>query len=81
MVDEGTEDSRFEALGPASGSGSPDLDEESLGVGDERAISLDLAMQVVEALAVGLDAEARDRPDHLAEEPHDGADIVEDGAQ
>ena len=50
-------------------------------MGDERAVALDLVVQRAELVAVALDREAGDDPDHEAQEVDDRADVVEDGAQ
>src|SRR3984885_5125229 len=64
---------------PASGLAS--LDQDPLGVRHERPLSLDLLVQPPEPVPVSLHGEARHGPEHLPQEVHDRADIVEDHPQ
>src|SRR5690606_29140450 len=50
-------------------------------VGHERALGLHQLVQLAQPVAVGVHREARDEPDHLAQEPHHRADVVELHAQ
>src|SRR6185437_748511 len=60
--------------------GSAGLDEHSRRVRDERTLGLDPLVQLDQPVTVALHAEVRHRPDHLAQEVDDGADVEELGA-
>ena len=53
------------------------LDEHPRGVRDEGPVGLDALVQFAQPLAIAVDREVRHRPNHLAQEVDDGADVEE----